>query len=295
MNALLMFSGGIDSTVAAYEYLKNNPDKKLLMHHVILKNDTNRFLKEKEATENICNWFRKNNLNNFEIIYSVFDYGDIKNKIWDIEIMAFYIYIHLCNPKYSQLSHVLLPFYLNRDLRGKYKKFEAILNLVNFYKKIQVKFDYLFWGKAKRDVIVKLPSDLLKLTWYCRTPENDRPCQKCYTCKEVTEASNFPLKVLCAGSKEVNGIYLKNGDKNGKPKYIKGDIEMSFLNFWIIQNLKTEIIYYYDHQKENTFNPFFVKKWVGAEGLKPAPKIIFTDNPPHNPPSQTDEPLCGEE
>jgi len=186
MDALLMFSGGIDSTLAAYEYLKNNPDKKLLMHHVILKNKQKRDEKEKCATIAICDWFRRNGLNNFKITYSVFDYGHINYLIWDIEIMAFHTYIHLCNPDYQSISHVLLPFYLNRNINGKYQKFYSIISLIPQYR--QIKFDYLYAHKTKKEIIDRLPSELLQLTWYCRKPINDQPCKHCYTCKEVQAA-----------------------------------------------------------------------------------------------------------
>ena len=59
IDTLLMFSGGIDSTYVAYSYLLQNPDKKLLIHHINLQNHENRSFCQKRSVDNILNYFQQ--------------------------------------------------------------------------------------------------------------------------------------------------------------------------------------------------------------------------------------------
>jgi 7-cyano-7-deazaguanine synthase in queuosine biosynthesis len=35
-----------------------------------------------------------------------------------------------------------------------------------------------------------MPYELLKLCWYCRVPIDEKPCERCHTCKQVAEGTN---------------------------------------------------------------------------------------------------------
>jgi 7-cyano-7-deazaguanine synthase in queuosine biosynthesis len=179
-DAILLFSGGIDSTYVAYDYLTRNKNKQLLIHHIDLKNKQNRAFCENQACNNIVKYFRDNGIENFFYSKSTFDYGDIQFLIYDIEIVAFTIYILASNPVYKNIKTILLPFYMNKS-QDRYDKFFNILNLTGKH------FNFVFpiQDMSKKQVIDKLPSDLLKLTWYCRTPINNKPCNVCSTCVEV--------------------------------------------------------------------------------------------------------------
>ena len=176
---LVMFSGGIDSTYVAYDFLVNNPQKQLLIHHIKLQNRENRAYVEGIACKRIIEYFKQNNLNNFFYSESSFDYGDIKYLIYDIEIVAFKIYL-LLRHRYFNIQNIWLPFYMNKS-RGRYNKFFKIVGLCNR----QVNFLYPIKDMTKCEVMDKLPKDLLELTWYCRRPIQNKPCGSCATCLEV--------------------------------------------------------------------------------------------------------------
>jgi len=183
-NAILLFSGGIDSTYVAYDYLTKNKTKKLLIHHIDLKNRENRDFCENQACVNILKYFKDKGINNFFYSKSGFDYGDIKYLLYDIEIVAFTIYMIIRHPIYKDINTILLPFYMNKS-QDRYDKFFNILNLTGK----QFNFVFPIQDMSKKQVIEKLPLDLLNLTWYCRRPINKKPCNICETCVEVRDAT----------------------------------------------------------------------------------------------------------
>jgi 7-cyano-7-deazaguanine synthase in queuosine biosynthesis len=43
---------------------------------------------------------------------------------------------------------------------------------------------------TKTEVMKMMPYELLKLCWYCRVPIDEKPCERCHTCKQVAEGTN---------------------------------------------------------------------------------------------------------
>lgn len=179
-----MFSGGIDSTYVAYNHMKNNPDETLLLYHINLYNKENRANCEKSSINKILNYFQNNNLTNYLYLESTFDYGDINWLIYDIEIAAFFIFVLLKNPQYSTINNILLPFYMNKS-KDRYQSFNRILDMSNK----NLHLIYPIKHMCKKQVIESLPKELYDLTWYCRTPKNNKPCGLCITCIEVHNAN----------------------------------------------------------------------------------------------------------
>lgn len=176
---LLMFSGGIDSTYVAYDFLRRNQKEYLLLHHIKLHNKQNRMLCEDLSCKKITTYLKENNFNNFVYSESSFNYGDIKHLIYDIEIVAFHMYILLQHPYYN-IKNILLPFYMNKS-KDRYDKFFNIIKLSNK----DVNFSFPISKMTKCQVINRLPKNLLNITWYCRTPINKQPCHTCETCLAV--------------------------------------------------------------------------------------------------------------
>lgn len=185
-DTLLMFSGGIDSTYVAYDYLINNPNKTLLMHHIHLINRENRAECERNSVKKILTYFQNHNITNYTYTESTFDYGSLPFIIYDIEIVAFIMYVILRNPANSRIDRILLPYYMNQS-PFRYKQHNGILATLNK----SLNFIYPIKDMQKKDVMDKLPKDLLDLTWFCRRPINNQPCNECITCKEISDISRF--------------------------------------------------------------------------------------------------------
>src|SRR5690606_8661524 len=117
---LINLSGGIDSTYAAYKYLRENPNKKLLLHHCVLKNFQNRWPKEKEAVEKVLQYLERKNLKNFDYIETVFDYGGIGSMIHDIEMIGFMTAIILRNQNF-RVEEVAITASKDDTLQPSYK------------------------------------------------------------------------------------------------------------------------------------------------------------------------------
>ena len=57
-NILVMFSGGLDSTTALYKLLKETKHN-IFVHHIILKDRSNRWKHELQACKNIVSYLKK--------------------------------------------------------------------------------------------------------------------------------------------------------------------------------------------------------------------------------------------
>lgn len=69
-NILVMFSGGLDSTTSLYKLLKETTHN-IYVHHIILKDNSDRWKTELHSTNNILNYLR--NIRNFDYSESTVD------------------------------------------------------------------------------------------------------------------------------------------------------------------------------------------------------------------------------
>ena len=180
--ALIQLSGGIDSTYVLYDWLRNNPDKSILVHHIHLKNHESRLEHEKVAVNNILDYLRKHGYNNFIYLESGFDYGNLGWIVKDVEVCGFFLGVILRNKRWSNLKQILLPIY-KPEAGLRHKRAERIRNIISLQRPIEVLYPLLEF--TKEDTIKALPKELLDLTWYCRKPVNGKVCGECITCVEV--------------------------------------------------------------------------------------------------------------
>lgn len=188
MDTLLNFSGGIDSTYVLYNWLKSNPDKKILVHHIHIRNRENRFDKEAESVQKILEWLRKKGLDNFEYIESVFDYRQTKGLCLDGLVINFFT--ALISEGYPEIRYTLLCTPLDEKLRlghnldSRRRRYESLRNAVGVGVNLSAKEVVI--DMFKQEIIAALPPDLYELTWYCRRPQEDgSTCGECHTCKQV--------------------------------------------------------------------------------------------------------------
>jgi len=192
---LCMFSGGLDSLGALYRLLTapEYRDKKIHVHHLILKNIENRALAEQAACKNILNYFRANDYPEFEYTESLHDVSFLRHYfIYDSVMYGFIGANMMINDK----SIVAMAIGSNGDDR---KDLSTILRankgrdvyhaLLPDQMRYQRPYIYPVVHMSKKQIWDMLPKDLRKLAWSCRKPvyENNRvlACGKCKTCHEV--------------------------------------------------------------------------------------------------------------
>ncbi len=195
-DTLLNFSGGIDSTHALYFYLKNNPDKNLVVHHVILQSA--RTNQEYTAVQNILAWCKEHKLNNFYYSESVLSLGDIPMTL-DVYTFQYFSGLMLRSRKYRSIKYLIIPTPKNEYERlgqARIDRARARAGLIRRslfcagegLREIRKDIELInpLREKYKKEVMEELPDELLEMTWFCRQPtENGEPCRECHTCEQV--------------------------------------------------------------------------------------------------------------
>lgn len=196
--ALLMLSGGIDSTYCMYQALSSG--RSLAVHHIHLVNREGRSDAERRAVQQILRWFRRKGLTNFTYTESTFDYGSIRHIAKDYSVYSLMIGILLQDPRNRDISSFIHPrhsdaFNLRRGqtFESASRRANAVLTGVSkLVANRDVRMELPIVEMTKKQVIEACPPDLLRLTWYCRRPRKAGsvfyPCNACFTCKQVNAA-----------------------------------------------------------------------------------------------------------
>ena len=191
MDTLINFSGGVDSTYVAWDWLKNNPGRKALLHHVNLKSPEafRRHKKEKKAVQDILKWFNQNSLANYEYLESTFDYKSFRYNEKDVTIVMFITGVLLKNPKRNSITKIIMPN--NADDFSRWDYTDQSLPRFRVLKEMvprNIEFLFPIRELKKPELAGAMPRDLFKLTWYCRRPTPQyKECGSCNPCKEVKQ------------------------------------------------------------------------------------------------------------
>jgi hypothetical protein len=193
-DALIHLSGGMDSTFVLWDYLKHNPDKRILVHHVKLRHlAEDRLELEQAAVENIVAWLKIRGMTNFDYHESRFEYGTLPRiSVKDIQIVAFFTAIILRTKNFKGFRKLLLSWHkgevddveINRGAR--IKKVLEGLEVENI-----PRFVFPIAQKTRADMAKVMPADLLDLVWVCRKPKDGKKCLRCKICLEMIEAGIF--------------------------------------------------------------------------------------------------------
>lgn len=195
MDTLLNFSGGLDSVYCLWKYLKENPDKTLLVHHCHWMTSFNRHEQESRAVEDVLDWLRKEGLDNFEYIETMVDIRQIRIKPVDHQIISFLTGAITLNPKYNSIEYLISPTpkdeieRLGKDIYKIWEDAEHIRSLtkVTVNKSArELKVTQPIKDKYKHELIAELPQGLKELYFSCRTPKKGLPCGKCHTCRQIS-------------------------------------------------------------------------------------------------------------
>jgi 7-cyano-7-deazaguanine synthase in queuosine biosynthesis len=194
MEAYINLSGGVDSTYYLWRWLKENPDKKILVHHCVFGRVRNEV--EKEASEKIIEWLKKKGHNNFQYVTTTFHKGNVRGSLFDVVAIGAVSGVVLrC---YKTVEKVLLPYCFEETaIIRKHLEHSDIRSLENTHRTgcfmdsveatsgRKMEFLPLYMDRKKADMIAEMPSDLVKLTWFCRKPQKGKPCTKCFNCRRV--------------------------------------------------------------------------------------------------------------
>lgn len=193
IDTLLLFSGGVDSTYCAWDYLRNNPDKTLLIYHIDQINWEGRAELEGKAVDKALEYFKANGLTNFEFHRSLFDYGTVKILAYDIILTAFFGGCLLRSKKYKDVKYILGTSPKHAFPNGQRDKSsvdrtnrkEEILNFAAHREKNYYQWKYVIKDKTKQEMLNEMPKELVDNIWYCRRPVEGKPCGECITCLQV--------------------------------------------------------------------------------------------------------------
>lgn len=183
-------SGGIDSVYSMWKWLKENPDKILIVHHVHYQSHEFRRDQESKAVKNVLKWFKDNNLTNFKYHESWLDTSSLGAIGYDtISLAALHGFVL---KKYPYIRYILDNAPKDEVLRlgiieleNRKRKAEAIRKTITGKNFLPI---HMLRHMTKKEIIEDMPKDLLELCWYCRRPQGDKPCHTCHTCKQVDEA-----------------------------------------------------------------------------------------------------------
>jgi 7-cyano-7-deazaguanine synthase in queuosine biosynthesis len=180
VETLIQLSGGIDSTYVLWKWLSENPDKLAAVHHINLKSIENRWSQELESVDKILKWLDSNGLKNYIYLENTFDYGNIPSTIYDVELCGFIAGFILRSVRFIETNKTHLPIYGATTEREERRR-----QVLSFTAKREIECIYPLYGREKWEIIEELPEELMELTWYCRSPLNEKKCGICFSCREV--------------------------------------------------------------------------------------------------------------
>ena len=189
---VVLWSGGVDSTAALYDVLKNHRDI-VFAHHIHFKNRERRWEAEKDAVDKMLPWLRKN-VRDFEYSESTLEM-DLKFIGWDIMTSMYIGGIVVRDKKCTRL--VLSTNgddYKQTSWRTTLSQLLAVITSLTHPTEHQ-SFPYL-WQMAsktsKKDLWNSLPEFLKENIWSCRKPNlNGKKdgkwieCGICITCEKL--------------------------------------------------------------------------------------------------------------
>lgn len=196
LTTLLHISGGQDSTYVAYKWLQENPNEKILLHHVNLQHTAeNRLEYEKTAVEKILTFFNKSGLTNYEYHESTFLYGSLPRiSIKDIQIVSVFSSIILKTPKWNTIQKLLLSWHINEVNRDDIKKGFRVKKMLEALEVgREIEFVFPIENMTRVEMARRMPIDLLKSVHCCRRPINGNKCGRCHTCIELKENGIFDI------------------------------------------------------------------------------------------------------
>lgn len=190
-DTLLHLSGGQDSTFVLWDWLRKNPDRTILVHHVNFYHPAeNRLHEEKRAVRKILRWLKNEGLDNFIFQESEFAYGTLPYiSVKDIQIVSVFTAMILRTSSFTSIDTLLLSWHkgevdsqeINRGFRVKkvLEGFEIDSS--------KIRFEFPIMDMTRQDMYDEMPLELFNMIHTCRKPLHGNPCGRCKTCLEMNE------------------------------------------------------------------------------------------------------------
>lgn len=185
-DTLLLFSGGVDSTFCLWQRVRQGLLTRT--HHVRVTDAEGRRDVEAKAVTDILAWLVRNYgdglIEHTESSIAPGDLGLLPGR-------AMFGYWHgaiLATPAGRQIRTVIVPQNRNEQQMTNDRSTTHYLEFVKIMTPHKVTMGYPIRGLSKRDIIRAMPSELFRLTWWCRRPNSGAPCHVCYNCRLVNAA-----------------------------------------------------------------------------------------------------------
>ncbi len=174
---LLNYSGGIDSL---YCLLNSEYD---IVHHCSIINHEGRHKAELKAVEASLRLIRAKG-KRFEFIHTTYNYGNTRRIVLDKDVIGFQTGMLM---RAYPIDKVIISSNLNDCSKAEYysrteKRRHEIIESVSG---IAPKYLHPIAHLTKKQLIEAIPLEFLNVSWFCRKPQNGKPCARCATCKSV--------------------------------------------------------------------------------------------------------------
>ncbi len=198
ITTFMALSGGVDSTYFLWKWLSENPPKNgktILVHHVLLHKSRKEV--EKAACDKILAYLTKNGMDNFKYVETTFDRGTSTGRLYDLNIVGaisgFIVGNYrdidtvlgcYCAEESPNIIKMMKSGRTLRDIADK-ERFRSchFIRNIEYYSNKKYKYVSPWITKTKRQMIDELPQELRMATWFCRTPNEGKPCGKCFNCR----------------------------------------------------------------------------------------------------------------
>jgi len=186
MSKIVLWSGGMDSTLIIDQMITDNPNETVTAVSIV--SDTVgkvRLDMEKQVKKEYLKKFGKR-----------IDYREIKvdsqmgARTWQMPIWLCHVAPYINDNDEINLGYLSSDGYDFWNSKEKLvKAFNSLMDLQ--MKKAQINFPLQYWTKG--DVIKDLKKrKIYGLTWYCGMPKKGKPCGKCMKCISVKRWSKYP-------------------------------------------------------------------------------------------------------
>ena len=187
MTELVLWSGGMDSTLLLNQLLDQHPNEHVTAISVISEHlGDARLRQERKAKKKLLKRL-PNRIDYKEIDIKT----DLKIITWQMPVWLSHVLPYVEDGDHLNMGYLSSDGFSFFSSRENFKTaFDAMMKLQG---KKETKIIFPLEGWTKGDVIKDLKkAKLLKDCWYCGTPKKGKPCGKCMKCISVKRWRKFP-------------------------------------------------------------------------------------------------------
>lgn len=194
----MALSGGLDSAYLGWRLLTFG--YRMVFHHCSLKTPGNRWRQEDAATDAILDWYQQQGLTQWERLNTAVDVRrDVGYRLVDQETILWIASVHLRpydgeqnrgkqNPL-SDVEHIVFAHHYEATA-GTFgdSRFDRAWQMFELLVRRSITPINPMYHHDKQRMIRDMPRELLDRCWWCREPQNTRPCGRCWQCRQLRAA-----------------------------------------------------------------------------------------------------------